>query len=292
MLKKGIVSALVMSLAFSNAAMAAVPEPAAKVKTKVQRTLTNAVVEFADTEKVRVIVELKNQPTIDFAQQKGVKYSDLDESTKESLESAALKQQDEVVSQLSAKKLNINVLENFTTVVNGFSAEVEYGNIKFIKNLENVAEVYIAHEYKRPETKPEMLYSKELVEAQKAWDEYGYKGEGMVVGVIDTGIDPEHRDMILSGETEEELTKDEVDAIAKENGLKGKYYTEKVPYAYNYMDDNDTILDLGKEASMHGMHVSGTVGANGDEENGGLKDHQNRAHYFCEACAGIPYTHR
>lgn len=271
MLKKGIVSALVMSLAFSNAAMAAVPEPAAKVKTKVQRTLTNAVVEYADTEKVRVIVELKDKPTIDFAQTKGVKYSELDEATKESLESAALKQQDEVVSQLSAKKLNINVLEKFTTVVNGFSAEVEYGNIKFIKNLENVAEVYIAHEYKRPETKPEMLYSKELVEAQKAWDEYGYKGEGMIVGVIDTGIDPEHRDMILSEETEEELTAEEVAAIAKENGLKGKYYTEKVPYAYNYMDDNDTILDLGKEASMHGMHVSGTVGANGDEENGGLK---------------------
>ncbi len=271
MLKKGIVSALVMSLAFSNAAMAAVPEPAAKVKTKVQKTLTNAVVEYADTEKVRVIVELKNKPTIDFAQAKGVKYSELDEATKESLESAALKQQDEVVSQLNVKKLNINVLENFTTVVNGFSAEVEYGNIKFIKNLENVAEVYIAHEYKRPETKPEMLYSKELVEAQKAWDEYGYKGEGMIVGVIDTGIDPEHRDMILSEETEEELTAEEVAAIAKENGLKGKYYTEKVPYAYNYMDDNDTILDLGKEASMHGMHVSGTVGANGDEENGGLK---------------------
>lgn len=271
MLKKGLASALVMSLAFSNAAMAAVPEPAAKVKPKVQRSLIDAAVQYDEKQKVRVIVELKDKPAIDFAQKKGVKYSELDEATKESLESAALKQQEELVSQLSTKKLNVKVLENFTTVVNGFSAEVEYGNIKFIKNLENVSDVYIAHEYKRPEVKPEMLYSKELVEAQKAWDEYGYKGEGMVVGVIDTGIDPEHRDMVLSGETEEELSKEEVDGIVKDNGLKGKYYTEKVPYGYNYMDDNDTILDLGKEASMHGMHVSGTVGANGDEENGGIK---------------------
>jgi lactocepin len=270
-LKKSLASALVLSLAFSNAAMAAVPEPAAKVKQKVQRSLTDAAVQYGQNQKVRVIVELKDKPAIDFAQKKGVKYSELDEATKESLESAALKQQEELVSQLSSKKLNVKVLENFTTVVNGFSAEVEYGNIKFIKNLENVADVYVAHEYKRPETKPEMLYSKELVEAQKAWDEYGYKGEGMIVGVIDTGIDPDHRDMILSAETDEELTKEEVEQIAKENGLKGKYYTDKVPYAYNYMDDNDTILDLGKEASMHGMHVSGTVGANGDEENGGIK---------------------
>lgn len=31
------------------------------------------------------------------------------------------------------------------------------------------------------------------------------------------------------------------------------------------------ILDLGPEASMHGMHVGGTVAANGDEENNGIK---------------------
>ena len=37
------------------------------------------------------------------------------------------------------------------------------------------------------------------------------------------------------------------------------------------MDGNEEILDLGPDASMHGMHVAGTVGANGDEETGGIK---------------------
>lgn len=37
------------------------------------------------------------------------------------------------------------------------------------------------------------------------------------------------------------------------------------------MDGNDEILDLGPGASMHGMHVGGTVAANGDEEDGGIK---------------------
>src|SRR5690606_11806666 len=53
--------------------------------------------------------------------------------------------------------------------------------------------------------------------------------------------------------------------------LLGKYFTEKVPYGYNYYDLNHEVLDLGPDASMHGMHVAGTVGANGDPEKGGIK---------------------
>jgi lactocepin len=226
---------------------------------------------YAANQKVRVVVELEGQPAIAYAQQKGVKYSELSDSTKIQLESSVLAEQKSVLSKLSVNKINVKLLNQFTTVTNGFSAEVEYGKIKFVEAVEGVSSVRIVNEYQRPAEKPEMLYSKELIEAQKAWDEYGYKGEGMLVGVIDTGIDPSHRDMVLSAATNEDLTKEDVIQAVSDQKLPGKFYTEKVPYGYNYMDKNDTILDLGADASMHGMHVAGTVGANGDEANGGIK---------------------
>jgi lactocepin len=229
------------------------------------------VKQYTENEIVRIIVELEGKPAIQYAQEKGVKYSELSKATKDSLEGTVLSAQEEVISNIQANDLDFKVLNQFTTISNGFSAEVEYGKIPLIEALDGVSKVYIANEYQRPSVKPEMLYSKELVEAQRAWDNYGFKGEGMIVGVIDSGIDPSHRDMVLSAETEEELTQAEVEQIATQQNLPGKFFTEKVPYGYNYMDNNDTIIDIGSEASMHGMHVSGTVGANGDEENGGIK---------------------
>src|SRR5690606_23360862 len=91
-------------------------------------------------------------------------------------------------------------------------------------------------------------------------------------GIIDSGIDYNHKDMVLTDINADEgyLTKEEVNQAIAEHDLPGKFYTEKVPYGYNYFDKTDEVRDLGAGASMHGQHVAGTVGANGDEENGGL----------------------
>ena len=141
-----------------------------------------------------------------------------------------------------------------------------------IAAIPGVAAVYESQEYKRPEVQPQMISSKELVQAQLAWDKYDFKGEGMVVGVIDSGIDPNHQDFVLSDNETGEITKAEVDAaLASGEVEKGKYFTAKVPFGYNYMDDNYEVRDIGPGASMHGQHVSGTVGANGNEETGGIK---------------------
>lgn len=221
---------------------------------------------------VRIIVELEKAPAIEAATKKGKLYKDLPKSERKDLEASIKSDQKNVKDKVKGKSKNIKFKEEFTTVFNGFSAEVVAGDVASIAQTEGVKAVYETNEYTRPTEEPNMVHSKELVQAQLAWEKYSFKGEGMVVGVIDTGIDPSHRDMILSTETEEEITSEEVSALVNAGEIEpGKYYTDKVPYGYNYMDGNQEVRDLGPDASMHGMHVSGTVGANGDEENGGIK---------------------
>ncbi|WP_144551888.1 S8 family serine peptidase [Bacillus sp. X1(2014)] len=234
---------------------------------KVKETEKN----YKKSDKVRVIVEVDGAPAITYATKQGKKYSELSKSVKAQLQNKLLDAQQAVKGQFAKKAIKMQFKQNFTTTFNGFSGVVEYGQIAAIKTIDGVANVSIATEYQRPEIEPNMLYSKEIVEAQKAWEAFGKKGEGMVVGIIDTGVDPSHKDFILTDGSKAALTKEEVDAAVAGKGLSGKFYTEKVPYGYNYYDENAQILDLGPEASMHGMHVAGTVAANGDEANGGIK---------------------
>jgi len=223
-------------------------------------------------EKVRIVIELEGEPVIQKATKKGLLYKELKASEKKSLEATVVNEQKNVKSNLKAAVPSMKYLKNFTVVFNGFSAEVEAKVVEKIASTYGVKAVYEATEYERPEYTPDMVYSKELVQAQQAWNDYGYKGEGMVVGIIDTGIDPSHKDMILTDNSTAELTKSEVDALLADGSIEnGQFYTAKVPFGYNYMDGNHEILDLGPEASMHGMHVGGTVAANGDEENNGIK---------------------
>ncbi|RXJ01686.1 lactocepin [Anaerobacillus alkaliphilus] len=233
----------------------------------VQSITSNNEKHYDDYQEVRIVVEMNEDPGIAYAIQSGVKFNELPESQQVKITDDALSAQDAVKSAISNQSIDINYIHSFTTVTNGFSATVKYGDLKKIENLPGVKQVHIVNEYERPVAQPEMLFSKEMVKAQKTWDEYGYAGEGMVIGIIDTGIDPSHRDFVLSEGVKTKLSKEDVDG----EDVPGVWFTDKVPYGYNYMDLNTEIRDLAPGASMHGMHVGGTAGANGDEENGGIK---------------------
>lgn len=96
---------------------------------------------------------------------------------------------------------------------------------------------------------------------ESAWDQ-GYRGQGMVVAVIDSGADTTHKDF-QQAPTDPKLS--QADAQSKINELGyGSYASEKFPFVYNYASkSNDWIKDDGPGASQHGQHVAGIIGADG-----------------------------
>ncbi|MEH7178047.1 S8 family serine peptidase [Neobacillus vireti] len=268
---------LVSLLAIGNSGFATTggitPQPLDVQKPTLPKTnlVATDLIDVDPNKEVRVIVEVDGTTPVETATKKGVKYDKLSKGERKQLEKAAKNQQKAAKDKIKDKKITIAYEQEFNAVVNGFSAEVKYGDIAKIKEVAGVKGVYIATEYELPNEAPDMKYSKELVEAQAAWRDFGYDGEGMVVGIIDSGIDPEHKDFLLTDESKGELSEAEVNSAISEFELPGQFWNEKVPYGWNYADGTEDIIDDNVDTGMHGMHVGGTVAANGDEENGGIK---------------------
>ncbi|QQZ10197.1 S8 family serine peptidase [Heyndrickxia vini] len=275
--KKSAAIGLISILTLSNAAFGSVAfaQDSGSVdklleQSKTDRDKVQLTQRYNPHEKVRVVVELEGEPAISVPTKKGIRYKDLPEKTKNQLQSEVKEEQSDFISDVKKENIDFKVQNTFTTVVNGLSGEVEFGQIEELEKIPNVESVSVVNEYERPKEKPDMLSSKDMVEAIQTWNT-GYNGEGMVVGIIDTGIDPNHKDMKLSDASKAKLTQTKVGELKSTGNLPGKYYTAKVPYGYNYADKNSEIMDLGPDATMHGMHVAGTVGANGDETKDGIK---------------------
>ena len=83
--------------------------------------------------------------------------------------------------------------ESYGYVVNGFTTKVKVADIPRLKQIPGVKTVTLAKVYYPTDAK-----ANSMANVQAVWSNYKYKGEGTVVSVIDTGIDPNHKDMRLS----------------------------------------------------------------------------------------------
>ncbi|MGT2828200.1 S8 family serine peptidase [Streptococcus hillyeri] len=103
--------------------------------------------------------------------------------------------------------------------------------------------------------------SNAIVNTQPLWDS-NIKGQGMVVAVIDTGLDVDHDVLHISDMTKAKYQKPEdIERAKQEAGIGyGKWYSDKVVFGYNYADSNDILKQ--KDVESHGMHVAGIAVGN------------------------------
>ncbi len=97
----------------------------------------------------------------------------------------------------SISEETVEVVNNWTTIVNAISIRVPYGMLDKIRDLDGVKRAYVEHVYDRPEPiensvveegKGTYSYSYDMVGVEEAWNK-GYTGKGMLVAVLDSGLD-------------------------------------------------------------------------------------------------------
>ena len=176
---------------------------------------------FQNDDKVKVIVKLKGDVDPNKLKTKeGIK--EVGESTKEPRKKA--------LKEIKNKGIDYKKLFEYDTLMNGFALETTFSNAKKIQELDFVDTVEISVSYNKPadevnkEEKKDVegnnfskaLDSYNLINIQPLWDK-GYRGQGRVIAVLDSGLDPNHPVLRLSDNSRSKYkTKDEIEKINKE----------------------------------------------------------------------------
>ena len=262
-------------------------------------------VTYKDEDIVRVSIFLEDAATIDKYSTDGIAENDQAMEYREEL----AKHQDEIVEKIEAVLGDeLDVEWNLTLVANVISANIQYGKIKDISQVDGVKKVVLETQYSIPESvdtaeaDPTMTGSSGMTGSGAAW-QAGYTGAGMRIAIIDTGLDTTHQSFanapylyalkqnaIAAGKSYDEyvasldlLDKEELSTkidklhiIAKNKAATAEntYYSEKIPFAFNYVDNSYSYVSHREDdATDHGSHVAGIAAANRYiEKNGQMVD--------------------
>ncbi|EXF27238.1 peptidase S8 [Finegoldia magna ALB8] len=262
--KKFLAGVLLFSLALPSATTFATNQTDSTTYAKLQEQGVKA------DQQVKVIVETSDKAAIE--REPNVKSARFSKAVKAS-EAEVKKTSEKIETKLKKENVKVDKDDEFSAVITGFSAKVKAKDIDKLRKQPGVKKVTTQMTAERPKAgaSPALATAPKMIKADTLWDQYDFSGQGMLISIIDTGVDPTHNDMKLSPEIESKYkSKDAVDKVIKENGLKGRWYSRKVPYGYNYADESDEIRDSGI-GGYHGMHVAGIVAANGDTKTGGVR---------------------
>lgn len=238
--KIGTVSVLLVAVfLFAGAPSVAADELTSLVETKVEATVPEAIVSESASE----------SPVVEELVDTSVEATPTDVTTTDNVE----------------ETLGSEALENITnTEVEVTQPAVETPAISE-KKVEEEEKLAVADETtaisNQEEAKPQNIDSNTIITVPKVWDS-GYKGEGTVVAIIDSGLDVDHDVLHISDlSTAKYKSEKEIEAAKEAAGITyGEWFNDKVVFGYNYVDVNTVLKEEDKRS--HGMHVTSIATGN------------------------------
>ena len=263
--KKFLAGVLLFSLALPSATTFATNQTDSTTYAKLQEQGVKA------DQEVKVIVETSDKAAIE--REPNVKSARFSKAVKAS-EAEVKKTSEKIETKLKKENVKVDKDDEFSAVITGFSAKVKAKDIDKLRKQPGVKKVTTQMKAERPKVgaSPSLASAPKMIKADTLWDsKYNFTGQGMLISIIDTGVDPTHKDIQLeSNDFQKYKSKEDVQKVIDANKLKGKWFSNKIPYGYNYADESQEIRDSGI-GGYHGMHVAGIVAANGETKDGGVR---------------------
>ena len=180
-----------------------------------------------------------------------------------------LNEQDAAVAQIESNVLQgqpLQVTNRYTILLNGFSATVTYGQYKQIKQMDSFSSVFLSPTF---ELVPATARSNKMI-GGGLYNETGFNGEGMLIAILDTGVDMSH-EIFKDAPATQTLTQASLQALLDKYDFKAEeivsgvgastlYHSGKIPFQFDY-GDKDSNGNPG-DAGSHGTHVAATAAGN------------------------------
>ena len=225
-----------------------------------------------DDEEISVIITLEQINLMDAYEgtDKAMGFTDYALSSQDAadLRAAITADRAAMLEKLDAQGIAYSTGEVFDTLLTGYELVIRASDYAAVaQSVSDGSKIVVGEVYRAAEA--------QLVEnTVNVYDtgifksgESGYDGSGMVVAVLDTGLDSKHTAFSTANFTSDKLglTYEQVAAVldrTKAKELAGDlsvddvYINEKVPFGYDYADNDPDVFSTHNN---HGTHVSGVI---------------------------------